>query len=108
MTKRKSPRVFTEVFKLEALRDYYSSGMVGKATPSFTLSVQTSNTWKYPTSAVLTPPPLCHLLGINSPQRRQSRGDQEHIETLSDSSNTAGGLAIDFTGNSFFLASTGM
>lgn len=27
MTKRKSPRVFTEVFKLEVLRDYYSSGM---------------------------------------------------------------------------------
>ncbi len=107
MTKRKSPRVFTEVFKLEALRDYYSSGMVGKATPSFTLSAQTSNTWKYPTSAVLTPPTLSSSRN-QSPQRRQSRGDQEHIETLSDSSNTAGGLAIDFTGNSFFLASTGM
>lgn len=26
MTKRKSPRVFTEVFKLEVLRDYDSSG----------------------------------------------------------------------------------
>lgn len=92
MRKRKSPRVFTETFKLSVLREYYSSGMSKYAiTKKYSLSLSCIYRWlqEYPVateqlSLPSEPKEVSHMVSKRV-ELTEKEALQKRIEELSRS-----------------------
>ena len=87
MTKRKSRRVFTEVFKLEVLRDYYSSGMsVMALSRKWQISSASFYQWqkRWPADSKELSLPMETLANLPMPMPEKSQEDllKERVASL--------------------------